>query len=836
MISKSKNYKCLTQFCGAGDFTALLNNPIVKENCIEYQKLKKEYAEIKNQGKAEEANVLEERIKELKDKHPVFCFLGTYRNNRRHSDNLEPNGLYFIDIDYQDNVEKLKDGPIALDTKIREQDPEFYDENVVLSHVSWSRTGLRYVVKADHSKTYLENCNAFIEKYGLVMDEKCKDMARCSYVPTEDMILKLDTELFSYNNPLTNAEFGGSNEDESVRLWYDGGKQKVSPAKGNSSAAAVAKQSSGSMKNVPRDADGEALYQGKIRYKDIGRRLMDILGGIPNYGNRANRVLTWGTHFKSICDNDVEFMLDIVRELSNGLCDAEIRHQLESSLKYRIGLNLSRQMQLALGEGYSSVSNTDMLDIDYWVNRLSTIPLPKGLKETSLGVPKNLRPGAILAALPCIYTLLSRIDTVFCNNQIVRLNGTTMWVGDSTIGKSHLKNICGKWLSTLRNQDAQMRQVEAQWKKEKEQSNQSKQLKATRPELPIRYLPSNLSTSQLVTRLQNAKDQVPTLLEDGTAGPQVDMPLHLITVEPDMISMEMALKRDYSNYVSYLVKSFDNEDAGQDFKNDTSTNGEVQVYWNQSLAGTWRSFDKLVLSNVGSGMEYRMMIFPAPSSYFQMEEKSGFFDHPEWTTSIEEVAELIGGTNPFWGTIYCPNLITAMDQWCEERMEQAKEDDKDKFLDVIRRRDRQKGFEGGIAYSILENRDKFFNLPVKKLKNGKVVRVVRASKNAIKFAYYIADLCSAGEIVTLKDEVVAYMERQKRGLRNVSAGFKQYSNSTMQQFNRLPERFTKQHVKDMFPDINLETLKSKLMRWKNEGLLHYDSKNHVYIKLTQTLK
>ena len=58
----------------------------------------------------------------------------------------------------------------------------------------------------------------------------------------------------------------------------------------------------------------------------------------------------------------------------------------------------------------------------------------------------------------------------------------------------------------------------------------------------------------------------------------------------------------------------------------------------------------------------------------------------------------------------------------------------------------------------------------------------------------------------------------------------------MQQFNRLPERFTKQHVKDMFPDINLETLKSKLMRWKNEGLLHYDSKNRVYIKLTQTLK
>ena len=836
MITFCKNVKSIAVFCGFGNFSSLLQDSTVRENCKEYQRLKREFTEKKKEGKAEEANLLDERIKALKDRHPVFCFLGTYRNNHRHSNDIEPNGLYFIDIDYQDNVEKLKDGPMALDKRIREQDPEFYDENVLLSHISWSGTGLRYVVKADHSMTYLENCNAFIEKYGLVMDEKCKDLARCSYVPTEDLIIKLNTELFTYHNPLTNAEFGGSNEDESVRLWYDGGKQKVAVSKRDCSAAAVAKQSSGSMKDVPRDADGEALYQEGIRYKDIGRRLMDILGGIPTYGNRATRVLTWGTHFKSICDNDVEFMLEIVRELSNGLCDAEIRHQLESSLKYRIGLNLSKEMQNALGEGFMSKGNTEKLDINYWVNRLSTIPLPKGLKETSLGVPKNLRPGAILAALPCIYTLLSRVDTIFCNKQIVRLNGTTIWVGDSTIGKSHLKNVCSKWLSTLRKQDAQMRELEAKWKKEKEQSNQSKQLSSTRPELPIRYLPSNLSTSQLVTRLQNAKDQVPTLLEDGTIGPELDMSLHLITIEPDMISMEMALKRDYSNYVSYLVKSFDNEDAGQDYKSDTSTNGEVLVYWNQSLAGTWRSFDKLVISNIGSGMEYRMMIFPAPSSFFQMEEQSGFFDHPEWTTSIEEVAELIGGTNPFWGTIYCPNLINAMNQWCVERMEQAREDNEDKFLDVIRRRDRQKGFEGGIAYSILENRDKFFKLPVKKLKNGKVVRVLRASKNAIKFAYYIADLCCAGEIVTLKEDVVAHMDRQKRGLRNVSAGFKQYSNSTIQQFNRLPERFTKKILRETFPDINMETLKSKVMRWKNEGLLCYDTKNHVYIKLTQTLR
>ena len=282
------------------------------------------------------------------------------------------------------------------------------------------------------------------------------------------------------------------------------------------------------------------------------------------------------------------------------------------------------------------------------------------------------------------------------------------------------------------------------------------------------------------------------------------------------------------------MKSFDNEEAGQDYKNDSSTNGSIPVCWNQSWAGTWSSFRKMVTPNVGSGIEYRMMIYPAPSNYFQAEEKNSFFDHPEWITSIEQVAEQIGGANPFWGTLYCPNLINAMNDWDEEKRLQAKEEG-DTFLDIIRRRDRQKGFLAGLAFAILERRDDFFNLPVKKLKNGMVVRYFKVSNRAIKFARYVADLCVAGELATLKEDVTLKLESEKLRGHHAANSFKTYSDSTVAQYNLLPDEFTMQEAQALFPDMKLETLRSKIKRWREDGFLHRDPLTHKFVKVKRSL-
>ena len=57
MITFAKNVKSAALFCGFGEFKVLLNDEPVRNNCKEYQRLKREMTEKKNEGKAEEANL-----------------------------------------------------------------------------------------------------------------------------------------------------------------------------------------------------------------------------------------------------------------------------------------------------------------------------------------------------------------------------------------------------------------------------------------------------------------------------------------------------------------------------------------------------------------------------------------------------------------------------------------------------------------------------------------------------------------------------------------------------------------------------------------------------------
>ena len=60
--------------------------------------------------------------------------------------------------------------------------------------------------------------------------------------------------------------------------------------------------------------------------------------------------------------------------------------------------------------------------------------------------------------------------------------------------------------------------------------------------------------------------------------------------------------------------------------------------------------------------------------------------------------------------------------------------------------------------------------------------------------------------------------------------FKTYTNETMEQFNRLPDSFTKKEANEVLKDVSSNTVKQKLKRWKKDGLLNFDNKTGVYKK------
>lgn len=863
MIAQSRNYYGDATPCSPQEFDQIVEDKegTIFNNCAKYQQLKPLLRELKSQGKHEEAKKVDEEIKRIKKSHPVFCFLGTFENNKRKKESILPNGLVFIDIDQDENEELMKEGLDPLIQRIKEKDPEFYETRLVLAHKTWSGTGLRYIFKADHSMTYLKNIEWFESTFGVKADDACKDLARASFAVPRDYIFKFSDELFTYNNPLTNAEFGGDNNETTLQLWYDnntyslkdykckqthaikqvkkevGESIKMNENANTSSTTHVSINCYGAMANVERNEEGEPILKG-IPYREYARCLMDKLGGIPSLGERNVRINQWAWHFRNICENDVNFMVDMVRPLANGLPEGEIanacisatsKEYFNSTLMREVREEVEAQRQNNLS--YEEIAKQkDLIDYDYWNRRFGEIKLPKGLKESVCGVQERLRPLAALVALSPIFTLMTRVSAEY-RYKLIRLNNVTFVVGESTSGKSFVRDLSQLWCGGLRELDKKGRKEEDEWKSERDRLGNNVKMDKKRPKEVIRYLPSKVSDAQLLERMHNAVEMVPTLTETGEPGPAEEMHLHLITVESDGAALDDALRSPYSNYRNFLLKSFDNEDGGVDFKYEQSSNGSVEVCWNTVYAGVWDTLWHFC-NTLSSGIEYRMVLCPMPSPRIEIWKADELIRTPEEEAAIREVAEQIGGKdNPFWGPVCAPELMEEMEKWHDEKKCESLLNGGDLEYFQLSHRNKQKAFLAGIAFAILEQRDNFFQLPIVKLKNGSWARRLEVSEDTIKFARFVADFC-----VDTEDAIIKKKKHESKNYTNGAptprSGLSKMSNKTMVLYNKLPDSFTFSDFKNYNSGItSRSTLTSTLQRWRDAQILTYDEEEKVYRKV-----
>ena len=858
MISYNLHINGVAKPCPKEKFYELIadKDGTLAARCKKYHDLKILLKQRKDAGDAEGKKKVEELIKPLKEQQPGVCYLGTFKGNHRTKSNAQWNGLCYIDIDLEGNEEQLKEGPRVLDKRIHDAAPEFYDQQIVLAHVSWSDTGLRYIFKADHSMTYMENIYAFCDRYGLIFDSSCTDLSRASYAVPESYIIKLEDELFTYDNPMKNSEFGGDDDDTETCLWFgmkrDEGKEANDSTSTTSTTVASTSVSTTpqkasvytTMKNVERNGDGEPCCMG-VPYKDIALRLMEKLGGIPREGMRNSRLSKWAWHFRSVCDDDVEFMFDMVRPMIDAsFPDKEIRDTIHSAVKKNSGIRMTKQMQQVMQEMLGKdcwnesefALDDSLLDMDYWNRRLNEIHFPKGLKESIEGVPVQLRPGITMAVLPVIGALASRCSAFFNNGDMIGLSGVTIWVGESTVGKRHLNKVCEYWYDMLEKEDEEELAKAQAWDEERARKGSNKDMPEKRPKPLVRVIPSIVSKSQLEELFANAHVMVPSTTKNGD-GPLVDTPLRLITVESDMGMMESSLKRDFSDYMSYIIKSFDSEMAGKFYMNREGRNGRRRVLWNFVGAGTWPTFWNIINKNIRLGLEYRLMIFPVASQHFQKEEISAFATHPKWVQTIKSVAKQIGGKDTLLhGPIYCPELIKEMEKWCDEQGEIAKEEKDTDLRDVFRRRDRQKGFIAGILFSLIEQKDKFAKLQRVKMPNGEIGVRIKPTKNALLFARFIADFCVECEMAVLGDVILeAKMNSKGAPLPSALALTSRMKRTTKDMFNRLSPCFTIKEFKKLFPEgTSINTIKGMLQGWRDK-YVRYNQQKECYEKLVESL-
>ena len=189
MITNIKNFNDAT-LCTEQTYRDILSSKKVKNTCAKVREFRALEEEAREAGDEAKAQQYHEKATAEKRKLPGFCYQATFPSGIRCNNDAQPNGLVMNDFD-------------NIPGEIPQYSEDFCKEHdIVLLHITPSGRGLRVVFKGDHSMTYVENQRAMAELLGLALDEACKDKARISYaVPVENIIF-LDSELFTYYNPL----------------------------------------------------------------------------------------------------------------------------------------------------------------------------------------------------------------------------------------------------------------------------------------------------------------------------------------------------------------------------------------------------------------------------------------------------------------------------------------------------------------------------------------------------------------------------------------------------------------------------------------------------------
>ena len=606
-------------------------------------------------------------IKELKDRCrditqiksglPILMYQATFDKTQskkgyegywRKQSAARLNGLFMLDVDHMKSEElKVKSEEFAAaDFKQRAK-----ELGILLVHVTPSGRGLRIVAKADGMVGNIaDNQTELAKCLGVEPDKACKDASRCSFCPGfEDILYINKEELFTYENKEYDEKYGplyrGGNSQptavhsnvsvEPVRPAAQGGEQSLSASDGAGQGAAA--QNDGLAECIKEG------YHGK-KYEEICRKWFDLVcKGTPKPGDRHQSLYRLACDLRYITDFDPKLLARVVAECEVGRDVAEERGTAEierlaadacALQHYR---TIPKRMQEVLravgvlmddGKNDEDARKSAAIDYDYWWHRLEPLLSDSpGYKEAVATLPDHHKLAGVLAAGAMLGTYLTRTWWEHFDGRYYRLSFLVYIVGSAASGKSFITELDRLIMAPMLAADRVGREWERQYKEEmKKRAASSKNAKSEAPEQQhpvIRYVPSTISNAMLYRRLTDAIDN------DAMGPDEQPMHLHCYTIEPELATALRAQTGSWAGKNDLELKSFHNETAGVDYANDQSTNGIIQVNWNQVVTGTQEAMNrKIKPSMVLDGLVTRLVLFPMPPNDFVMiERRTALRDH-----------------------------------------------------------------------------------------------------------------------------------------------------------------------------------------------------------------
>ena len=459
------------QVCTPEIWDSLIDSPAVSNICRRIAALDPNAADYADRKQA------------LKKRLPIIIpHAASFKNGKRISADAIPSGLAMLDVDHVDNPRAWFD---SLDKQL------LSDNRIYLVAITASGKGLRLIGErlettsiGSNSIRQLESIEAAQLRIATALnipeyDSVTKDLARASYVVPRSYILWIYADgLFSssiaseFNSDNGSPEPPASSfaswrtasawqferqEQRGASLQPDPIRQLALPPHVDPSSVSP-EFNSGTLSLEGRAGEGLS-YRG-IPYADIVAQLMLSIGaaGGAEVGERNTVYFSLANYMRYICDFNADLLLRILPDF--GLSEQERRQAISSA----IGRPRKSQIPVVLQSSIAICEREQDANAKANANAKSTdLPLPelpRLLKLVCRRLPADYRPAMIIASLPILGTLATRIRFEYLDRQEQSLSFFSCITAPAASGKSFIRKPLDLLLTPINEQDAIEREKE----------------------------------------------------------------------------------------------------------------------------------------------------------------------------------------------------------------------------------------------------------------------------------------------------------------------------------------------------------------------------------------
>ena len=619
-------------------------------------------------------------------------------DGKRKSANAVPSGgLAMLDIDHIDNPHQFFAEhifPVLSNSEAVQQQSGLTSDSAAVYFVAVTASGhgLRIIGERLPGESIeaaqLRIATALsITEY----DAVTKDLARASYVVPSDYILYINTDAL-FSAPTTcqvPAVPTAVNPASSPTFTEDSADELKASVSGGNSLRSIMEQGGTCADNEINKisaptGQGDMSYRG-LNYSDIVSQLLIAIGncGGAEIGERNTVYFTLASYMRYICDFNPDLLLRVLPDF--GLSVQERRQVISSAIgrprKAQIPLTLQSAIAICEREQEAnSLPFREGLGLGLRSTDLPLPELPRLLRLICKRLPADYQPAMIIAALPVLGTLATRIRFEYLDRQEHSLSFFSCITAPAASGKSFIRKPLDLLLTPINEQDAIEREKEQAYKEKMRASKNSK----NQPEDP-HACPRNNGVAISIAKLL----QLLTYAEGK----------HLIGIGEEMDTLVKSERAGVWSQKSDIYRlAFDNAEYGQAYMSDTSFNAHIRVYYNLLLTGTPNSM-KRFFKDLENGLATRVCFAQLPDTSFT--EIPIFAPY-----SAADKAEIIRWARQLDaedGTISCPKVGSVIADWLERKRQQAIDADSH-AMDTLRRRAAVIGFRAGMLCFLLENR------------------------------------------------------------------------------------------------------------------------------------